>query len=190
MNTFNKVWILPDSALVYEKGSTAYVLKNHLRVMLEEDYLSLKKHSGIQSAAMDNKTHSIASKIVKEIVLPELEREVNEGKNFAAVRQVYSGMLLAAWYKRALKESLLSKIYANKAKVKGVDQDPKTNEEIYQQYLKAYKKGVFNFIKEDVDKYTNETIPRKYFSGEGLSYGLAARQEGRPLEDVVKVTHI
>ena len=74
-------------------------------------------------------------------------------------------MVLAAWYKRALKESLLSKIYADKAKVKGVDQDPQTNEQIYRQYLKAYKKGVFNFIKEDLDKYTNETIPRKYFSG-------------------------
>ncbi len=165
VNTFNKVWIVPDDALIYEKGNTAYVLKNHLRVMLEEDYLSLQKHSGIQSAPVDNKTHTIASKIVKEIVLPELEREVNEGKNFATLRQVYSGMLLAAWYKRALKESLLSKIYANKAKVKGVDQDPKTNEEIYRQYLSAYKKGVFNYIKEDVDKYTNEVIPRKYFSG-------------------------
>ena len=74
-------------------------------------------------------------------------------------------MILAAWYKRALKESLLGKIYANKSKVKGVDQDPKNNEEIYHRYLEAYKKGVFNFIKEDVDKYTNETIPRKYFSG-------------------------
>ena len=127
---------------------------------------------------MDNKTHTIASKIVKEIVLPELEREVNEDKNFAALRQVYSGMLLAAWYKRALKESLLSRIYANKAKVKGVDQDPKTNEQIYRQYLRAYKKGVFNFIKEDVDKYTNETIPRKYFSGGGVGITQAARDLG------------
>ena len=175
VNTFNKVWILPDDALIYEKGNTAYVLKNHLRVMLEEDYLSLQKHSGIQSAPMDNRTHTIASKIVREIVLPELQREVNEDKNFATVRQVYSGMLLATWYKRALKESLLSKIYANKSKVKGVDQDPKNNEEIYRQYLKAYKKGVFNFIKEDVDKYTNETIPRKYFSGGTGDYGMAAR---------------
>ena len=174
VNTFNKVWILPDDALIYEKGNTAYVLKNHLRVMLEEDYLALQKHSGIQSAPVDNKTHSIASKIVKEIVLPELEREVNEDKNFAVVRQVYSGMILAAWYKRALKESLLSRIYADKSKVKGVDQDPKTNEQIYRQYLRAYKKGVFNFIKEDVDKYTNETIPRKYFSGGGQGVTWAA----------------
>ncbi len=86
-------------------------------------------------------------------------------------------MLLAAWYKHALKESLLSKIYANKAKVKGVEytstvipakagiQSKDDIEGIYHQYLQAYKKGVFNFIKEDVDKYTNEAIPRKYFSG-------------------------
>ena len=165
VNTFNKVWILPDDAEIYEKGNTAFVFKSHLKVMLEEDYLSLQKHAGIQSVPMDNKTHTIASKIVKEIILPELENEVNEGKNFASLRQVFSGMILAAWYKRALKESFLSQIYANKSMVKGVDQDPRTNALIFQEYLKAYKKGVFNFIKEDVDKYTNETIPRKYFSG-------------------------
>jgi len=169
VNTFNKVWIVPDNAVIYEKGNMAYVVKNHLKVMLEEDYLSLQKHSAIDTNTVISK-HSLASKIVREIVLPVLEKEVNEGKNFASLRQVYSGMLLAAWYKRALRESLLSKIYANKSKLKGVDQDPKINEVIYQQYLKAYKKGVFNFIKEDVDKYTNETIPRKYFSGGALSY--------------------
>jgi len=184
VNTFNKVWILPDDALIYEKGNTAYVLKNHLRVMLEEDYLSLKKHAGIESVPI-NRTHTIASKVVKEIVLPELEREVNEDQNFATVRQVYSGMLLAAWYKRALKESLLSRIYANKAKVKGVDQNPQTNEAIYRQYLKAYKKGVFNFIKEDVDKYTNETIPRKYFSGGFEAYG----KGNQVLHGNIPVTH-
>ena len=169
VNTFNKVWILPDDALIYEKGNTAYVLKNHLRVMLEEDYLALEKHSGISAKPIN----TINSKIVREIILPELQREVNEGENFAALRQVYSGMLLATWYKRVLKESLLSKIYANKSKVRGVDQDPRNNEEIYQQYLKAYKKGVFNFIKEDVDKYTHEVIPRKYFSGGTGSYSTA-----------------
>lgn len=115
--------------------------------------------------ASSNATHSIGSQVIRAIILPELEKEVNEGKNFANLRQMYSGMILATWYKRALKESLLGKIYADKSKVKGVDQDPKTNEEIYQRYLKAFKKGVFNYIKEDMDRYTHEAIPRKYFSG-------------------------
>jgi hypothetical protein len=164
VNTFNKVWIVPDQAYVYESGNTAYILKSHLKVMLEEDYLSLEKHSGTTSSPAS--THTIGSQVIRAIILPELEREVNEGKNFANLRQMYSGMILATWYKKALKESLLGKVYVDKKKVVGVNsQDPKVNEEIYQRYLKAFKKGVFNYIKEDVDKYTNEAIPRKYFSG-------------------------
>jgi len=164
-NTFNKVWIMPDEADIYEKGNVAYLYKSHLKVMLQEDYLSLKQHSGIQGTADLNNTHALGSQVVREILLPELEKEVNQGKSFAPLRQVFSGMILAAWYKRALRESLLARIYANKAKVKGVDQDPRNNQLIYKQYLTAFKKGVFNFIKEDVDKYSNQIIPRKYFSG-------------------------
>ena len=189
VNTFNKVWILPDDALIYEKGNTAYVLKNHLRVMLEEDYLSLQKHSAVSTvipanAGIHNKNNpsSIASKIIKEIVLPELEREVNQGQNFAPLRQVYSGMLLAAWFKRTLKQSLLAQIYANKGKLQGLSTVIPAKagiqnmeiESIYQQYLQAYKKGVFNFIKDDTDRLTKERIPRKYFSGGAVSYAMAA----------------
>jgi len=165
VNTFNKVWIVPDQAVVFESGNTAYILKSHLKVMLEEDYLSLQKHI----ANPRNDSHSIAANIVREIILPELEREVNEGKNFASLRQVVSGMILATWYKKALKESLLGKIYADQAKIKGVDQDPKANEVIYQKYLQAFKKGVFNFIKEeksfDPKSKEQELLPRKYFAG-------------------------
>ncbi|MEI7999580.1 MAG: hypothetical protein WCH62_08780, partial [Candidatus Omnitrophota bacterium] len=42
-----------------------------------------------------------------------------------------------------------------------------------QQYLKAFKKGVYNYIKEDVDPQTQGIIPRKYFSG-GLTMNGAA----------------
>jgi len=159
VNTFNKVWIVPDQAVVYESGNSAYILKSHLKVMLEEDYLSLSKHQSPPA------THTLGSQVIRELILPELERDVNEGENFANLRQMYSGMILAIWYKNALKESFLGKIYADKAKIQGIDQDPKTNQVIYQRYLKAFKKGVFNYIKEDVDKYTHEAITRKYFSG-------------------------
>ncbi len=170
VNTFNKVWIVPDQAFVYESGNSAYILKSHLKVMLEEDYLSLKKHEGAALMPSSNNAHAIGSQVIRDIILPELEHEVNEGRNFANLRQMFSGMILATWYKKALKDSLLGMIYADKAKVKGVDQDPQTIKRIYQQYLKAFKKGVFNYIREDVNKYTKESIPRKYFSGgwEGL----------------------
>jgi len=171
VNTFNKVWIIPDNALIYEKGNTAYVLKNHLKVMLEEDYLALQKHMNNDALPHEGGgISSLGSQVIRELVLPALEKEVNTAKNFAMLRQVYSGMLLAAWFKRTLRASLLGQIYADKSKLKGVDQNPKDNEAIYQRYLQAYKKGVFNYIKEDADKYTNQPIPRKYFSGGLESY--------------------
>ena len=107
----------------------------------------------------------IAKQIIRDVILPEIEKEVNEGKNFANLRQIVSGMILATWYKKALKESLLGKIYADKAKIQGINQDPKSNEAIYQKYLEAFKKGVYNYIKDDADHYTNQIIPRKYFAG-------------------------
>jgi len=79
VNTFNKVWIVPEKAVVYEnaKAGTAYVVESKLKVMLEQDYLSLAKHEGIQSEQSQSKDISqLGSQIVREIVIPELTSEV------------------------------------------------------------------------------------------------------------------
>ena len=36
--TFSRVWIVPEKAVVYEKGTTAVVVKTKLKVMLADDY--------------------------------------------------------------------------------------------------------------------------------------------------------
>jgi len=179
VNTFNKVWIVPEKASVYEhvtrQGSTsvsAYVVDSKLKVMLEQDYLSLSKH---QAQATDNA--AIGSQIVRDIVIPQLNKEVNEGKNFALLRQVYNSLILATWYKKKIKDSLLKEVFVNQNKIAGVNaNDPKEKQRIYQLYLQAFKKGVFNYIKEERDPLTNQMVPRKYFSG-GVSYGNIAQVE-------------
>jgi signal transduction histidine kinase/ribosomal protein L21E len=170
VNTFNKVWIVPEKAVVYEnaKAGTAYVVESKLKVMLEQDYLSLSKHTVILSAAKDlkNDVNALGSQIIREIVIPELTKEVNEDKNFSQLRQVYNSLILATWYKKKIKDSILEQVYGDKNKVAGVNiDDPKEKERIYQRYLQAFKKGVYNYIKEDFDPATQETMPRKYFSG-------------------------
>jgi len=176
VNTFNKVWIIPQKAVVYEnaKAGTAYVVESKLKVMLEQDYLSLQKHSNtiIPSPSEGRvreggqEINALGSQVVREIVIPELTREVNENKNFARLRQVYNSLILATWYKQKIKDSILAQVYADKNKVAGVNiDDLKEKEKIYQQYLRAFKKGVYNYIKEDTDPLTQETVPRKYFSG-------------------------
>ncbi len=167
VNTFNKVWIVPEKAVVYEnaKAGTAYVVESKLKVMLEQDYLALS-HNVIPAKAGIQNTSALGSQIVREIVIPELTKEVNENKNFSQLRQIYNSLILATWYKNKIKDCILEQVYADKKKVAGVNiDDPQETQKIYQRYLQAFKKGVYNYIKEEQDPVTQETIPRKYFSG-------------------------
>jgi hypothetical protein len=166
VNTFNKVWIMADKAEVFERNQTAFVTKAHLKVMLEEDYLALQKNSDRHQLNKSGAVPNISSQIIKEIVLPELEKEINEGKNFATLRQIYNSLILAGWYKNNLKEALINQVYADKSKVNGINtNDPQTNQHIYERYLSAYKKGVFNYIKDTGNSSAAPKQPRKYFAG-------------------------
>ncbi|MBI5149651.1 MAG: hypothetical protein HZA28_02625 [Candidatus Omnitrophica bacterium] len=178
VNTFNKVWILPETATVYEHGQTVYIVDAKLRVMLDSDYEAMQyetkdqrlKTKDLQSngekSSVVSLQSSVPSEIIKEIILPAIEKEVNEGQNFAPLRQIYHSLILAKWYKETIKNSLLSKIYIDQKKIAGVNLDDATlKDQIYAQYMEAYKKGVFNYIKEDYDQLSTQPIPRKYFSG-------------------------
>ncbi len=170
VDSFNKVWIVPDKAVVYEHETNAFVVARHLKVMLEEDYLAASNNvgAGLAPAQKSRATTRVAptTSIIREILIPEIEREVNEGKTFAKLRQIYNSMILALWYKKNLKESLISQVYVDKNKTLGVDvEDKAIKHKIYNQYLEAFKKGVYDTIKEDYDPATQQIIPRKYFSG-------------------------
>ncbi len=170
MNTFNKVWIIPDRAEVYEHGNTAFVTESHFKVMLAEDYLALQESKGDLTSGLSPEekraVNEISSEVVREILIPEIEKEVNEGKNFANLRQIGNSMILATWFKQTLRETLLGKIYIDQSRINGVDvEDRDAKEKIYQQYLEAFKKGVYNYIKEDYDPEAQQVLPRQYFSG-------------------------
>ncbi|MDO8580134.1 MAG: hypothetical protein Q7S13_01475 [Candidatus Omnitrophota bacterium] len=170
---FNKVWIVPQDAAVYVNGNNVFVTHSHLKVMLEQDYLALESNQGTNQHGLGNVTKdninmigNTSAQIIREIILPEIEKEVNEGKNFSNLRQIYNSMILATWYKKKFRNSLLENIYLNQNKTNGIELEDKTvKEQIYNQYLEAFQKGVYDYIKEDHDPQTQEVIPRKYFSG-------------------------
>ncbi|MDP8264788.1 MAG: hypothetical protein P9M12_04840 [Candidatus Aceula lacicola] len=195
VNTFNKVWIVPEKAVVYENGPRAFVVKSHLKVMLEEDYLSLENNldnqkigTKINSAQETKEVNNISSQIVREIVLPQIEKEVNSGKNFASLRQIYNSLILATWFKNTLKSSILNQKYSNQAKISGVDvEDKEIREKIYNQYLDAFKKGVCDFVKVEYDQYEKRNVPRKYFSG-GMSFLGNTQKAIVPTNDIRQAT--
>jgi len=162
-DTFNKVWIMPKTAKIYQTGAKVFIAESTLEVLLEEDYLAKTKSKGIVTG---HKQSEIASQIVREIIVPEIEKEVNEGKNFAPLRQIYHSVILATWFKKNLKGHLINQSYSQQSKINGIDSvDKMAKNEIYNQYLSAYKQGAYNFIRVEKDDFTKKNIPRKYFAG-------------------------
>ncbi|MBF0619658.1 MAG: hypothetical protein HQL19_05770 [Candidatus Omnitrophica bacterium] len=219
LETFNKVWIVPESADVVVKGNVVVVAKASLKLMLEKDYLAASRHAQAQqgkvalvprggkqkkagdpSAALRlqddgaSPQDDISSRIMREVILPELEREVNEDKNFASIRQIYNALILATWMKEKLMKSakngqgnVLGRIYIDQNKVLGVDHgEADAAKHIWQRYVDAFKKGVVNLIKEEADPETGEILPRKYFSGGADMVNLAMKV--REVEDNVSIS--
>ncbi|MBF0385602.1 MAG: AAA family ATPase, partial [Candidatus Omnitrophica bacterium] len=188
-DVFNKVWIVPKKASVFEESDSAYIIDSELKVLLEEDYIAASKikeqnaseaQSETGSVLIPRKeTNEIFNKTVREVIIPALEEEVNRGKNFAQLRQIYNAIILSAWFKGALKESMLGKLYVDQNKISGVElADKKAKEEIYNSYLEAVKKGVYDYVKEDYIEETQSVVKRKYFSG-GTSFILAGATNPR-----------
>ena len=169
MNTFNKIWVVPADAQVFEMDGSAYVIESRLKVMLEEDYLALEQNSvrPPNLSVQDEQVISgITSDVVRDVLIPEIEKEINNGRHFAKLRQIYDAMILATWYKQNLRQSLLGQVYVDQAKMKGIDViNDAMKERIYRQYLEAFKVGVYNYVKEDYDATLEMEVPRKYFSG-------------------------
>ncbi|MBF0618691.1 MAG: hypothetical protein HQL19_00830 [Candidatus Omnitrophica bacterium] len=175
VDTFNKVWILPQKAVVYEKSSVAYITESRLKVMLESDYVAAQKHGSMskdlefdESSTTDitSGVGAVSKAILREIVIPVLEKEINEGANFSKLRQIYNALILAAWYKKKINKSLLSKVYIDQKKINGVNiDDLKMAEKIWAEYVEAFKKGAVDLIREEKDALSGDVIPRKYFSG-------------------------
>ncbi|MBF0483449.1 MAG: Glu/Leu/Phe/Val dehydrogenase [Candidatus Omnitrophica bacterium] len=159
-DTLNKVWIVPQNATVYVNGNNIFVVNSTLKVMLEEEYF--KPTQTLRNS--DTQT------LIKTIIIPAIEKEVNTGKHFANLRQIYNSMILALWYKTNLKQNLLNAVYADKNKINGVNSDDKNaKEKIYQKYLKTFENGIFNYIKEEYDPAKGEITPKKYISGGAIA---------------------
>ncbi len=186
-NVFNKVWIVPEKAVVHQNGASVFVVESYLKVMLETDYFAMQKdarrsslvvHSNNRASSIEHQA-SESESLIRKIIIPAIEHEINTGKTFANLRQIAHSSILAAWYKQNIQKNILRQIYIDKGKTDGIDiQDKEVTQKIYNQYVAAFKNGVHNFIKEEYDPQTQQITPQKYFSGGvNLDYASLNKQQ-------------
>ncbi|OGX50708.1 MAG: hypothetical protein A2267_08275 [Omnitrophica WOR_2 bacterium RIFOXYA12_FULL_38_10] len=189
LNTFNKIWIVPEKAVVDIRNNSVFIRSAKLKVMLEDDYLALEANlhrtdhgvGEIPEQELD-KIQEISTGLIRDVLLPDIEREVNEGELFSTLRQIYHSMILASWYKRNVKNSIINQYYSDRSQTSGIQsKDLGVPQEIYATYMSAFKDGVFNFVKEEYDPISQEIIPRKYFSG-GVDTSMLGESIENPTE--------
>ena len=145
--SLNKVWISAGKAQVYEGKNVVLITKSSLKASLEQDNPAFKQN-----------------------ILPMVEAEVNTGKNFAQLRQIYNAVILGLWFKTKFKDSFY-KSYLNKETTNGIaTADKASQDKVYALYCQAFKKGVYNYVKSErvgANDYSpvKKIVKRSYFSG-------------------------
>jgi len=180
---FNRIWITTDKAIVYEHANTAVIKEASLKVMMEEDFIAAQQSVIASAAKQSQKIAAVANSLprndtnnaFRRHILPLLQNEIDAGNNFAQLRQIYHAFILASWFKKKLKDSIY-KYYINQKKIAGIDiEDKNVKEKVYNQYLEAFKKGAYDYIKTEQNNF--KRTRRHYFSG------------GIALSDSIEIEH-
>ena len=136
----SKIWISPKKVSLYDNNNTLFITETKLKVESEEN--------------------------TQSTLIPAIEKDVNQGRNFAELRQMMNSIILAQWFKRKFAKSLY-KFYFNSEKITGVDLgNPATKNQVFNRYVEAFNKGAYNVIKKEIEN--GRKTKRKYFSG-GIS---------------------
>lgn len=145
----NKLWISPNSAQVYDQDNMVVITEASLQVQSEDG--------------------------AKNVLIAPITTDVNYGKNFARLRQIYNSLILAQTFKTKFINSLYQH-YINKGKLNGIEIDDKTSKErIYSLYVDAFKKGAYNITQKEYDHNLNQKVKRQYFAGGVTSSSLQVK---------------
>jgi len=165
-DVFSRIWIVPQRAVVDEFQNAAYISESRLKILMADEYDSFKGLDSRGSADATDDAHRRVTEIMKDVVIPEIEKQVNEGEHFAVLRQVYQSMILAIWFKSKLKDHIVNRVYSDTSKVEGIDMaDGGSEAETFDSYLKIFRDGIYNSIREEYDSHAQQMVARQYVSG-------------------------
>jgi len=162
--TLTRPWIVPDEIIIRDSSDNAYIYKATLKVMLEQDYLKDSKDYNFTDERL-KQLNEYSTQLIREDILPNLTKEVNIGKNYAGLRQVYHSLILAQWFKQKFngKEGTYSRLI-NRRNLQGLtSKDTWSKDTYFKEYRKNFQQGEYN-LKEQV--YTLQgKVFRSYMSG-------------------------
>jgi len=162
--TLTRPWIVPDEIIIRESTDSAYIYKATLKVMLEQDYLKDDAVYNFKDERL-KQLNEYSSQLIRETIIPNLNKQINTSKKYAALRQVYYSLILSQWFKARFygKEGTYSRTIDRKDLTNISSKDSWTKDTYFKAYQKSFKDGEYN-VQEPVSTPFGQVI-RSYFSG-------------------------
>ncbi|NBE49909.1 hypothetical protein [Streptomyces boluensis] len=143
-------WITPEPAKVREQDGGIYILDAPLKVNMEVPSGPDEPPARCKITEAQTKQ---AEALIKSMILPELERRVNNDPSYADLRRVYTSRVAAEWVRQQDKNKATDFrkiINSNDVKrwpLRGAnrDWDKKT---VFDKYVKSYNDGDYTFERD------------------------------------------
>jgi len=172
-----RVWIVPDDASVYEKTENNHghvtIEKLGLKVLCEADYNTLQKlqnerASNAYSAIRQDGTEQLVD-LFRQLIVPEIQKEVSSGPRFGLLRQILSVLVIAKWVMEsplggALKQTGFM-ASNNPEKYALCTVDEKVILSMKQVYLQLFGEGVWQHTTTRFDMESNSVRRQLYIVG-------------------------
>ncbi|MBI5144612.1 MAG: hypothetical protein HZA27_00315 [Candidatus Omnitrophica bacterium] len=162
----NRFWIVPGEVEIAERDNQISILKATLKVCLESEFTHYQELKDERLKALQD----YASGLMQELILPLIEKRVNEAYTYADLRDVFHAFILAKCYREKFN---VRKDYLLQAVDFEILKDTETTflysqAEIYQDYLRSVKNG-YSFSEKLTEPFFTTVVTRHYFSG-GINF--------------------
>lgn len=173
LTVFHKFWIVPDLAQIYEgcadqgqqnmlptNHRCAFITQSRLKVMLDRDYQAQGRWTKGQLKI--SKEQVSMDGLLRDLILPALENEVNQGRQFIPIRQAYHSLILAMWYREKMSSRPAVNAYVDKRLIAGTEHGGQRFEDIqviYRSYVRLLNSQLGGVLEDDrkgqVTKYVS-----------------------------------
>lgn len=142
----HRTWVVPGEVTVSADDSYIYIVDAPLDVKLESEYARI----GSAGEEVDASEFQLCGEaVLKELVLPKLIEEVNQGPQYRDLRSVFYSRVLAEWYKSLSNHGLFQGV-ADQGDIESLRSEEQWNpEEIFDRYKDSFENGEYDITTEE-----------------------------------------
>lgn len=156
--SFNKIWVVPGEITLYDGDYQGVIIDAQLDAQSEKDFLATKNNS-LSSTNLSN-----VDDVISSLILPQLRKDLNDSSAFANLRQIYSAIIMARWFKLKFKDTLYRSCLNSGIPEVGVLETSKNPDQVFKKYVSLFKNGAYDLVKKTKNN-AGQLIKKRYFTG-------------------------